>query len=133
MIFFLTDLDFFLISNITKKNLKYIIGLLNSLDEKTKIIFSVHPRTKKNLENFCQLKTFSSNIILTVPLGYIDFIALVTNCSMVLTDSGGIQEETTYLGIPCVTLRTTTERPVTVEEGTNYCLQLGLGGKNPRL
>ena len=104
----------------SEKNLKKIAELLNSLSGRTKIIFPVHPRTRKNLESFGLLETLNSNIILTEPLGYIDFIALVKNSSLVLTDSGGIQEETTYLGIPCVTLRTSTERPVTVEIGTNY-------------
>ena len=104
----------------SETNLHNIAGLLNSLGEKTKIIFPVHPRTKKNLINFNLLKILNPNIIFTEPLGYVDFIALIKNCRLVLTDSGGIQEETTFLGIPCVTLRTTTERPVTVELGTNY-------------
>ena len=123
---FLLPFNFLLVtlhrpSNVdSEKNLKKIVELLNSLSGRIKIIFPIHPRTRKNLESFGLLDTLNSNIILTEPLGYIDFIALVKNSSLVLTDSGGIQEETTYLGIPCVTLRTSTERPVTVEEGTNY-------------
>ena len=104
----------------SEKNLKNIVELLNELGKQTKIIFPVHPRTRKNLENFSFLETLNPNIILTEPLGYIDFIALIKNSIFVLTDSGGIQEETTFMGIPCVTLRTTTERPITVDLGTNY-------------
>ena len=64
----------------SEKNLKDLIGLLNSLGEESEIIFSIHPRIRKNLENFSLLKTLNLNIILTEPLGYIDFIALIKNC-----------------------------------------------------
>jgi UDP-N-acetylglucosamine 2-epimerase (non-hydrolysing) len=97
-----------------------IVDLLNILSEKIKIIFPVHPRTKNMLSQFELENKLSKNIILTDPLGYLDFIALLRSSIMVLTDSGGIQEETTFLNIPCVTLRTSTERPVTVDKGTNY-------------
>lgn len=108
-------------SNVDEKDkLKLLIDLLINVSGKKKVIFPVHPRTKNNLEKFELLRLLNHNIIITEPLGYIDFISLVKNSSFVLTDSGAIQEETTFLGIPCVTLRNTTERPVTVESGTNY-------------
>ncbi len=102
-----------------KESLHELIDLIQEVSNKKKVIFPIHPRTKKNLENYNLLKFLNHNTIITEPLGYIDFIALLKNSNFVLTDSGGIQEESTYLGIPCVTLRTTTERPVTVEIGTN--------------
>jgi UDP-N-acetylglucosamine 2-epimerase (non-hydrolysing) len=84
------------------------------------VVFPVHPRTRKNIsrlgdETFLQ----SSSIRLLDPVGYCDFLNLVMNSKFVLTDSGGIQEETTYLGVPCITVRKQTERPITVTEGTN--------------
>ena len=80
------------------------------------LIFPVHPRTRTQLNKF---PSAIGNITLIDPLGYIDFLCLMANSSVVLTDSGGIQEETTALGIPCLTLRDNTERPVTIEQGTN--------------
>lgn len=108
-------------SNVDNKNsLLELVDLIHEVSKKKKVIFPIHPRTKKNLESFGLTKFLNHNIRVTDPLGYIDFIALLKNSNFVLTDSGGIQEESTYLRIPCVTLRTTTERPVTVEIGTNY-------------
>lgn len=98
-----------------------IISIIEKIQEKTKIVFTVHPRTRKNIKNFgldSKLKKMK-NLILTEPLGYLDFLCLMSNSKLVLTDSGGIQEETTILGVPCVTLRNSTERPVTADEGTN--------------
>jgi UDP-N-acetylglucosamine 2-epimerase (non-hydrolysing) len=85
------------------------------------VVFPVHPRTKKMLETTGLLKQLSGapGVRITEPLGYTDFMSLIFDCRYVLTDSGGIQEETTYLGIPCLTLRENTERPVTVKQGTN--------------
>lgn len=103
-----------------KKKLHELVDLIQEVSDKKKVIFPIHPRTKRNLKNYDLLKFLDHNTLLTDPLGYIDFIALLKNSNFVLTDSGGIQEESTYLGIPCVTLRSTTERPVTVEMGTNY-------------
>ena len=80
-----------------------------------------HPRTKKNLDSnglLCKISNTDA-IKLTEPIGYISFMNLVFNCKMVITDSGGLQEETTYLGIPCFTLRNNTERPITITQGTN--------------
>lgn len=85
------------------------------------IVFPVHPRTGNRLEENGLMKRFkeASGVYLTDPLSYIPFMNLVFNCQMVITDSGGLQEETTYLGIPCLTMRPNTERPITVTEGTN--------------
>jgi UDP-N-acetylglucosamine 2-epimerase (non-hydrolysing) len=92
------------------------------------VIFPIHPRTKRKMEDFGFMAVYeprgkkSDNgrrIVFTEPLGYLDFLRLMADASIVLTDSGGIQEETTVLGIPCVTLRENTERPVTITEGTN--------------
>ncbi|KAF0148583.1 MAG: UDP-N-acetylglucosamine 2-epimerase [Ignavibacteria bacterium] len=102
-----------------EENLKSIVELLNGLSVYRKIVFPVHPRTKQKLALMGLDKLLKSNIILTEPLGYIDFISLIKNSALVITDSGGIQEETTYLGIPCITTRKTTERPITIEIGTN--------------
>lgn len=81
------------------------------------VVFPVHPRTRQVLESIGF--GASSNLRLVEPMGYFDFSNLMLNSACVITDSGGIQEETTYLGVPCLTLRATTERPVTVDEGTN--------------
>ncbi|MGH8184137.1 MAG: non-hydrolyzing UDP-N-acetylglucosamine 2-epimerase [Rhodanobacteraceae bacterium] len=85
------------------------------------LVFPVHPRTRKNLEAFGLWPELAQAPGLTVvePLGYVDFMNLVCGARLTITDSGGVQEETTYLGIPCLTLRTTTERPITVTEGSN--------------
>lgn len=85
------------------------------------VVFPVHPRTRKNLERFGLLTVIESSprFILTEPQGYVNFLALMMSARFVMTDSGGVQEETTALGVPCLTLRTTTERPVTCEYGTN--------------
>ena len=85
------------------------------------LIFPIHPRTRANLEKFglTHLLADKQNIRLVEPLGYIHFMNLVFNARLLITDSGGVQEETTYLGIPCLTLRPNTERPVTVTLGTN--------------
>ncbi|MBI2135161.1 UDP-N-acetylglucosamine 2-epimerase (non-hydrolyzing) [Candidatus Woesearchaeota archaeon] len=105
----------------TKEGFDNIIDILEKLQEKIKIVFPVHPRTRKNIETFHLEKKIGSmkNLIIIEPLGYLDFLCLMDNSKIVLTDSGGIQEETTVLGIPCITLRKNTERPVTFEEGTN--------------
>lgn len=99
-----------------------LIDLLNAVGDRRKVIFPIHPRTRKNWENFNLLKTLNDSISLLDPLGYLDFLSLEKNAGLVITDSGGIQEETTYLGVQCITLRENTERPVTVEIGTNQLL-----------
>lgn len=110
----------------SKESLEKLVGFLNRLAQERKVIFPIHPRTKNNLEKYELLQLLNSSIIITDPIGYIDFQALVKNAELVVTDSGGIQEESTYLGVQCITLRTTTERPVTVEIGTNQLIGVDL-------
>lgn len=93
--------------------------LLSELAHKIEIVFPVHPRTKNNLNNLIGEEAFHPNVKLCEPLGYIDFMYLVKNSAFILTDSGGIQEESTYLNVPCITVRDNTERPSTVEVGSN--------------
>ncbi len=104
-----------------KRNFSSIVETLEEIQARIKIVFPTHPRTKKQIENLGLEDKFANmqNTILAEPLGYLDFMGLLSHSKFVLTDSGGIQEETTVLGIPCLTLRKNTERPVTVEEGTN--------------
>ena len=104
-----------------KKSFEKIISIINKIQKNFKVVFPIHPRTQKNLEIFGLEKTMGNmkNLVVTEPLGYLDFISLMDNSKFVVTDSGGIQEETTMLGVPCVTLRKNTERPVTLNEGTN--------------
>ena len=97
------------------KNLKKLLAIFNLISNKIKIIFPVHPRTKKKLSSF----SINKNISLIDPLGYSEFIKLWANSKFVITDSGGIQEETTALKIPCLTIRENTERPITVDVGSN--------------
>lgn len=109
-------------NNVDKREVfKSIIGALEEVQKKIKIVFPIHPRTRKKIEEFGLSGKIKSmvNFIITDALGYLDFLSLTANSKFVLTDSGGIQEETTILKIPCVTLRETTERPITVVEGTN--------------
>jgi len=103
-------------------NLTLLVELFESIARFAKrILFPVHPRTRKKLEEFGLLSRVESNPSLTLiePVGYLDFLALQANAAVVLTDSGGVQEETTALGVPCLTLRENTERPVTITTGTN--------------
>ncbi len=109
-------------SNVDERaNLDKIIEALALLSEEASVVFPIHPRTKKMLVEYgLQPKVdVLSNIKLLDPVGYLDFLSLMENAHLVLTDSGGIQEETTFLGVPCLTLRTSTERPVTCDVGTN--------------
>jgi UDP-N-acetylglucosamine 2-epimerase (non-hydrolysing) len=103
-----------------KRNLSRLVTLLNNISEIKKVIFPIHPRSKKNMEKYKLIPSLNKDVILTEPIGYNDFINLVKNAELVLTDSGGIQEESTFLGVQCITLRNSTERPVTVEIGTNH-------------
>jgi UDP-N-acetylglucosamine 2-epimerase (non-hydrolysing) len=97
---------------------------LASLARRMPVVFPVHPRTRKMME---EVESDHPGLLLSEPLGYLDFLSLLVDAGAVLTDSGGIQEETTYLGIPCFTLRANTERPVTTRAGTNTLLGLDPG------
>ncbi|HVI09597.1 MAG TPA: UDP-N-acetylglucosamine 2-epimerase (non-hydrolyzing) [Candidatus Binatia bacterium] len=107
-----------------RETLGKILGAIAEVAAEFPIFFPVHPRTRKNIEHFGLGGYFAPphighGIVPLDPLGYLDFLALNDNARIVLTDSGGIQEETTVLGVPCLTLRENTERPATVDYGTN--------------
>lgn len=101
--------------------LKRIVTSLIRIGEKLPVVFPVHPRTRARLEGFGLLPEIEAapGLRLVPPLGYVAFMSLVWGSRLIVTDSGGVQEETTYLGIPCLTMRDSTERPITVEQGTN--------------
>lgn len=109
-------------TNVDERNkLEKICDVLLYIAAKNRVLFPIHPRTRKRLEEFGLFDRLSNNerLIATEPLSYVRFMNLVFNAKFLLTDSGGIQEETTYLGIPCLTLRENTERPITISQGTN--------------
>jgi UDP-N-acetylglucosamine 2-epimerase (non-hydrolysing) len=113
-------------SNVDRRaTLTALVTALLALAQEIAVVFAIHPRTRKKLEDFDLLKMIGAHarIRTTDPLSYIDFMNLIMHASIAITDSGGIQEETTYLGIPCATLRENTERPITVTEGTNRLLK----------
>ena len=101
---------------------KKLVGIAKQVP----LVFPIHPRTRKNIDNLDLMADLAKEkqLIISEPLSYIKFMNLVFNCRFALTDSGGIQEETTYLGIPCLTLRPNTERPISVEQGTNKLCNL---------
>jgi UDP-N-acetylglucosamine 2-epimerase (non-hydrolysing) len=107
--------------------LRPVIEALAKAAEKLPVVFPIHPRTRQRLGASGLLKdlTGGKNVLVTEPLGYKDFMSLVFGCRYVFTDSGGIHEESTYLAIPCITLRENTERPVTVTMGTNELAKPG--------
>ncbi|MEK6283089.1 MAG: UDP-N-acetylglucosamine 2-epimerase (non-hydrolyzing) [Acidobacteriota bacterium] len=102
-------------------DLSQILHALEEISQRVTVVFPLHPRTRKTMAEFgiAELTGRARNIHLTDPLGYVEFLRLLSGARLVLTDSGGIQEETTALGIPCLTLRENTERPITIEMGTN--------------
>ncbi|MBI4056650.1 MAG: UDP-N-acetylglucosamine 2-epimerase (non-hydrolyzing) [Elusimicrobia bacterium] len=104
------------------KNLERLLGALEKISRKIQIVFPVHPRTAQRIRQQ-GLENLSRGLFLLDPLGYLDFIALQKKATVVITDSGGIQEETTFLGIPCLTLRKNTERPITLTLGTNRLVE----------
>jgi UDP-N-acetylglucosamine 2-epimerase (non-hydrolysing) len=106
--------------------LQRIIDMLLSFSAGQPVVFPVHPRTRARFEQNQQLHKLQNdpNILLTEPLSYFEFLKLVSNSRLVVTDSGGVQEETSFLNIPCVTFRKNTERPVTVELGTNLMMDI---------
>lgn len=105
----------------TKENLLKLLQILSHATQNYSIVFPIHPRTRKSLESHGLMNEVESNskIILTPPLDYFAFQKLTAECKFVLTDSGGIQEETTFRQVPCLTLRPNTERPSTIDVGTN--------------
>lgn len=109
-------------SNVDSKgSLTRLLETISAICKKVKFVLPLHPRTRNSLRHFAMLGSLDGidDLIVTEPLGYLDFLKLVSEARAVVTDSGGIQEETTYLGIPCFTMRDNTERPVTIELGTN--------------
>ncbi len=102
------------------ETLKYVLNTVAEVARKVPVIFPCHPRTRNNISRFALDEVVkNSSLTLIDPLGYVDFCRLTYESKFVLTDSGGIQEETTYLQIPCITMRENTERPITVTVGTN--------------
>src|SRR6202035_106084 len=97
--------------------LERLLAAIDAVAEELQVIFPVHPRTQERLKEAGG--KHHSRLRLIPPVGYLDFLCLLSRARMVLTDSGGIQEETTALGVPCLTLRENTERPITVTQGTN--------------
>jgi len=106
-----------------------ILTALETITERLPVVFPVHPRTRKTIATLGLSERVGAmkNLRVVDPLGYLDFLALYSAARLVLTDSGGIQEETTALGIPCLTLRENTERPITVELGTNVVVGTDTG------
>ncbi|MBS1904803.1 MAG: UDP-N-acetylglucosamine 2-epimerase (non-hydrolyzing) [Bacteroidetes bacterium] len=112
-----------------KANLTLLVDLFEKMSLlTTKIVFPVHPRTRKRFEEFGLAARVAANTALELiePLGYLDFLALQDAAAVVVTDSGGVQEETTALGVPCITARENTERPCTIEVGTNELVGLDI-------
>ncbi|MCP9236772.1 non-hydrolyzing UDP-N-acetylglucosamine 2-epimerase [Lewinella sp. JB7] len=107
-----------------EKGLRDIIQIIRDATRHKQVVFPIHPRTANNFRQFSLTKELNSipGLILTDPQGYLQFLKLMDNAAVIVTDSGGIQEETTFLQVPCITFRDTTERPVTVELGTNFLM-----------
>jgi UDP-N-acetylglucosamine 2-epimerase (non-hydrolysing) len=109
-----------------KKDLEKLLDIWTVLSEKIPLVFPVHPRTWKNILAFGLEKKIKpyDHLFLIEPMGYLQFIRLMRHAKFVLTDSGGIQEETSYMNIPCLTIRPTTERPVTIWVGSNKLIKV---------
>ncbi|AAL81754.1 UDP-N-acetylglucosamine 2-epimerase (non-hydrolyzing) [Pyrococcus furiosus DSM 3638] len=125
----LKEKEYILVTAHRKENVDYreklekLVDILTSLP--LTVVYPMHPRTKKRLEEFGLInKLNKENIIITKPLGYLDFLKLEKNAKIIMTDSGGIQEEAIILGVPCLTLRYNTERPETVKAGGNILVGL---------
>ena len=109
-----------------KETLTGIMETLGRLAQERKLVFPVHPRTRKNIQQFGLEDILPNSLILTEPLGYIEFLSLMRYAELVITDSGGIQEETTYMNVQCITVRKNTERPVTIDVGTNHLVGVSM-------
>jgi UDP-N-acetylglucosamine 2-epimerase (non-hydrolysing) len=106
--------------------LKMIVNQLNLLSSDIPLVFPIHPRTESKLKTFgLENALYKNRIVVCDPLNFVEFMSLVVGCKLVITDSGGVQEETTYLGIPCLTVRENTERPITITDGTNQLVHIG--------
>ncbi len=103
----------------------FIMELLDAVSNVVPVIFPVHPRTEELMRRHKMV--FPEKVILSRPLSYLNFTGLMANAMVVLTDSGGVQEETTWLNVPCLTLRPNTERPITIEQGTNQLVDSSIG------
>jgi UDP-N-acetylglucosamine 2-epimerase (non-hydrolysing) len=100
--------------------LRHLMETLHTVSRQLPLVFALHPRTRSNVERFGLTDLIDpGRMLLLPPQGYLEMLGLMAGAAMVLTDSGGLQEETTALGVPCLTLRANTERPITVEQGTN--------------
>ena len=106
-------------------NMKNILLMLNEINKSSPVVFSLHPGTIKKITKY-KLNGLLKNLIIMEPMGYFKFMKLLFESKGVITDSGGVQEETSYLGVPCCTLRDNTERPVTTELGSNKLFSIGL-------
>ena len=107
-----------------EENLKKILKIVKQLTFEKPVLFPIHPRTLKNIEKYGLSGEFEHipGLQIVEPQGYLEFLKLLENASLIITDSGGVQEESTFLRVPCLTLRENTERPVTVDLGTNYLI-----------
>jgi UDP-N-acetylglucosamine 2-epimerase (non-hydrolysing) len=99
--------------------LRELLATLAELSSQLHVIFPVHPRTRQRLDNLGTAASLGGRLRLLKPLPYLEFLALQSHAALVITDSGGVQEETTFLGVPCLTVRENTERPITISHGTN--------------
>ncbi|MEM1326658.1 MAG: UDP-N-acetylglucosamine 2-epimerase (non-hydrolyzing) [Bacteroidota bacterium] len=108
-----------------EKSLRDILQIIKDATQHKKVIFPIHPRTTNNMKKFGLYEELESmdGLTLLEPQGYLEFLKLMDNAALIITDSGGIQEETTYLQVPCMTFRDTTERPSTVDIGTNFLMK----------
>jgi len=108
--------------------LSQLINVFDKIQKRIKLVFPAHPRTVKNIEQFklADKVRAMKNLMIVSPQGYLDFLSLIDQSKFVMTDSGGLQEETTVLGIPCLTLRENTERPDTITKGTNILVGLDM-------
>ena len=106
--------------------LRHLVSELSRAAAQLPLIFPVHPRTRQRIlrSGLNNEMVQTRNLLVVEPMGYIEFMSLVSEAKLAITDSGGLQEETTYLGIPCLTLRDTTERPITISEGTNQLVRV---------
>jgi UDP-N-acetylglucosamine 2-epimerase (non-hydrolysing) len=105
-----------------KATLTILVDQLAAISRRLPLVFPIHPRTRRRFDEFGMIDRAKA-LVFTEPLGYVEFMSLVSNARLVITDSGGVQEETTYLGIPCLTARDSTERPITISQGTNRLVQ----------